>query len=190
MRHAGAIFLGRYTPEAMGDWYIAGAQPCAAHLAHGAVLPRVSRCWTSAKRTTLLGLDAKSIAALGPEALTLAESEGFNAHGPLHCGAAPIAKVDGAWISRLSAITLDEHSVVQRSRAIEQEREVAIYDLLESQSVQAVEGSSGGPYHLTLGVEETRLALDILLEDGTPYGKVLLSLAPLRKTIKDYFLGL
>lgn len=88
---------------------------------------------------------------------------------------------------RLSAITLDEHSVVQRSRAIEQEREVAIYDLLEANLFKP-EGSPGGPYRLTLGVEETRLALDIFLEDGTPYGKVLLSLAPLRKTIKDYFL--
>ena len=88
---------------------------------------------------------------------------------------------------RLSAITLDEHSVVQRSRAIEQEREVAIYDLLEANLFKP-EGSPGGPYRLTLGVEETRLALDIFLEDGTPHGKVLLSLAPLRKTIKDYFL--
>lgn len=87
----------------------------------------------------------------------------------------------------MSAITLDEHSIVQRSRAIEQEREVAIYDLLEANTFKP-EGSSGGPYHLTLGVEESRLALDIFLEDGTAYGKVLLSLAPLRKTIKDYFL--
>jgi uncharacterized protein (UPF0262 family) len=88
---------------------------------------------------------------------------------------------------RLSAITLDEQSVVQRSRAIEQEREVAIYDLLEANLFKP-DGSPGGPYHLTLGVEETRLALDIALEDGTPHGKVLLSLAPLRKTVKDYFL--
>lgn len=88
---------------------------------------------------------------------------------------------------RLTAITLDEHSVVQRSRAIEQEREVAIYDLLEA-NVFKPDGSPGGPYHLTLGVEETRLALDISLEDGTPHGKVLLSLTPLRKTVKDYFL--
>lgn len=88
---------------------------------------------------------------------------------------------------RLTAITLDEQSVVQRSRAIEQEREVAIYDLLEA-NLFKLAGSSGGPYHLTLGVEETRLALDITLEDGTPHGKVLLSLAPLRKTVKDYFL--
>jgi uncharacterized protein (UPF0262 family) len=88
---------------------------------------------------------------------------------------------------RLSAITLDEYSVVQRSRAIDQEREVAIYDLLEANLFKP-EGSSGGPYHLILGVEETRLALDIFKEDGTPHGKVLLSLAPLRKTVKDYFL--
>lgn len=88
---------------------------------------------------------------------------------------------------RISAITLNERSVVQRSRAIEQEREVAIYDLLE-ENLFKPEGSSGGPYHLTLGVEETRLALDITLENGTPHGKVLLSLAPLRKTVKDYFL--
>jgi uncharacterized protein (UPF0262 family) len=88
---------------------------------------------------------------------------------------------------RLTAITLDEHSVVQRSRAIEQEREVAIYDLLEANMFRP-EGSPGGPYRLTLGMEENRLALDIALEDGSPHGKVLLSLAPLRKTVKDYFL--
>jgi uncharacterized protein (UPF0262 family) len=88
---------------------------------------------------------------------------------------------------RLSAITLDEQSVVQRSRAVDQEREVAIFDLLEANMFKP-EGSAGGPYHLTLGVEESRLAMDISLGDGTPHGKVLLSLAPLRKTVKDYFL--
>ena len=88
---------------------------------------------------------------------------------------------------RLSAITLDEASVVNRSRAIEQEREVAIYDLLDANSFQ-LEGSPGGPYHLTLGLEESRLVLDIRLEDGSEHARVLLSLTPLRKTVKDYFL--
>ena len=88
---------------------------------------------------------------------------------------------------RLSAITLDEASVVHRSRAIEQEREVAIFDLLEANSFR-LEGSAGGPYHLTLGLEENRLVLDVRLEDGADHGRVLLSLAPLRKTVKDYFL--
>ena len=88
---------------------------------------------------------------------------------------------------RLSAITLDEASVVVRSRAIEQEREVAIYDLLDANVFQP-EGSPGGPYQLTLGVEESRLVLDIRLEDGSDHARVLLSLTPLRKTVKDYFL--
>ena len=88
---------------------------------------------------------------------------------------------------RLSAITLDEASVVVRSRAIEQDREVAIYDLLEANVFQP-EGSPGGPYQLTLGVEESRLVLDIRLEDGAEHARVLLSLTPLRKTVKDYFL--
>jgi len=88
---------------------------------------------------------------------------------------------------RLSAITLDEASVVYRSRAIEQEREVAIYDLLEKNSFRP-EGSDGGPYHLRLGLEEARLVLDVALEDGSPHGRVMLSLTPLRKVVKDYFL--
>ena len=88
---------------------------------------------------------------------------------------------------RLSAITLDEASVVYRSRAVEQEREVAIYDLLEA-NVFKPEGSPGGPYHLHLGMEDNRLVLDISREDGSEQGRVFLSLAPLRKTVKDYFL--
>lgn len=88
---------------------------------------------------------------------------------------------------RLSAITLDETSVVHRSRAIEQEREVAIYDLLEA-NLFKLEGSPGGPYHLMLGMEENRLVMDIRLQDGAEHARVLLSLTPLRKTVKDYFL--
>jgi uncharacterized protein (UPF0262 family) len=88
---------------------------------------------------------------------------------------------------RLSAITLDEGSIVRRTREIEQERDIAIYDLLESNSFRP-EGSHGGPYKLVLGVEENRLTFDIALEDGTPHGKVMLSLTPFRRVIKDYFL--
>jgi uncharacterized protein (UPF0262 family) len=88
---------------------------------------------------------------------------------------------------RLSAITLDEASVVTRTPAIEQEREVAIYDLLEA-NVFKPEGSPGGPYRLILGAEESRLVLDVRLEDGSEHVRVQLSLAPLRKTVKDYFL--
>ena len=88
---------------------------------------------------------------------------------------------------RLSAITLDERSIVRRTREIEQERDVAIYDILEANSFRP-EGSQGGPYKLVLSVDENRLVFDILLEDDAQHGKVMLSLTPLRRVIKDYFL--
>ena len=88
---------------------------------------------------------------------------------------------------RLSEIVLDERSIVRRTREIEQERDIAIYYLLESNSFTP-DGSNGGPYRLVLGIEENRLTFDIQLEDGTPHGKIMLSLTPFRKVIKDYFL--
>jgi uncharacterized protein (UPF0262 family) len=87
---------------------------------------------------------------------------------------------------RISAITLDERSVLRRTREVEQEREIAIYDLLEQNSFQPA-GSPGGPYQLILGAEENRLVFDIRLEDGAEHGRIMLSLTPFRRVIKDYF---
>jgi uncharacterized protein (UPF0262 family) len=87
---------------------------------------------------------------------------------------------------RLVAITLDERTVVRRTRQIEQEREIAIYDLLEANSF-TLAGSDSGPYRLVLAIEENRLVFDIHREDDTPHGKVMLSLTPFRRVIKDYF---
>jgi len=78
IRHAGAIFLGRHTPEAIGD-YIAGPNhvlPTArsARFASGlGVLDFM-------KRTTLVACDERSFAALAPAAIRLAEAEGLEAH--------------------------------------------------------------------------------------------------------------
>jgi histidinol dehydrogenase len=78
VHHAGAIFLGRHTPEAIGD-YIAGPNhvlPTArsARFASGlGVLDFM-------KRTTIVGCDAESLAALAPAAIRLAEAEGLDAH--------------------------------------------------------------------------------------------------------------
>jgi len=75
---AGAIFIGRYTPEVIGD-YVAGSNhvlPTArsARFASGlGVLDFM-------KRTSTLKLDPDSLAALGPAAMALAEAEGLDAH--------------------------------------------------------------------------------------------------------------
>lgn len=85
----------------------------------------------------------------------------------------------------LSAITLDEASVVTRSPAIAQEREVAILDLLDANSFR-VEGSEAGPYELTLGIAEGRLVFDIR-RAGEAHARVALALAPMRAVIRDYW---
>jgi uncharacterized protein (UPF0262 family) len=88
---------------------------------------------------------------------------------------------------RLVAVELDERTVVRRTREIEQEREIAIYDLLEANSF-APRDSAGGPYRLVLAVEENRLVFHIALDDNAPHGRIALSLTPFRRIIKDYFL--
>jgi uncharacterized protein (UPF0262 family) len=88
---------------------------------------------------------------------------------------------------RIAAITLDEKSVVTRNKTIEQEREVASEDLLHANYFHPA-GSPGGPYHVTLGVEENRLILTIALADGSPHGRIVLPLTRFRRIIHDYFL--
>jgi uncharacterized protein (UPF0262 family) len=87
---------------------------------------------------------------------------------------------------RLTAITLDEASLGASSDEIEHERRVAIYDLLEDNSFRPTE-HDGGPYTLQLGISGARLVFDIRLADGTPVIAHMLSLAPFRRIVKDYF---
>ncbi len=78
IRHAGAIFLGCHTPEAMGD-YIAGPN----HVLPTARTARFSSGLSVLdflKRTTLLSCTPQSIAKLGPDAIALAEAEGLEGH--------------------------------------------------------------------------------------------------------------
>ena len=76
--HAGAVFLGRYTPEVIGD-YVAGTN-------HVLPTARTARFASGLgvgdfmKRTSLVRLDAAALAELGPAAIALAEAEGLPAH--------------------------------------------------------------------------------------------------------------
>ncbi len=78
IRHAGAIFMGRFTPEAIGD-YVAGPNH---------VLPTARSARFSSglgvldfmKRSSLITCDAESLGQVGPAAVTLARTEGLDAH--------------------------------------------------------------------------------------------------------------
>ncbi len=87
---------------------------------------------------------------------------------------------------RLAAVTLDEASLGTPNDDVEHERRVAIYDLIEDNKFRPV-GHDGGPYALLLGISGTRLVLDIRETDGTPVIAHMLSLAPFRRIVKDYF---
>ncbi len=88
VRHAGSVFLGRYAPEAVGD-YVAGPNH---------VLPTGRRARFASglsvldfmKRTSFIALDAAAIAAIGPAAVALANAEGLPAHA-----ASVAARLDG-----------------------------------------------------------------------------------------------
>jgi histidinol dehydrogenase len=78
VRHAGAIFLGRHTPEAIGD-YVAGSN----HVLPTSRTARFSSglsVFDFLKRSSVLSCNADALAALAPAALTLSEAEGLNAH--------------------------------------------------------------------------------------------------------------
>ena len=88
---------------------------------------------------------------------------------------------------RLVAVTLDDASIGRSSADVEHERAVAIYDLLEENVFHPVD-HEGGPYALHLSLTESRLVFDIRLSDGTPVVAHFLSVTPLRRIVKDYFM--
>ena len=88
---------------------------------------------------------------------------------------------------RLIKVTLDESSIGRSSPDIEHERAVAIYDLLEENSFAPV-GHDGGPYWLHLAIVGNRLVFDVRLADQTAVVAHHLSVTPLKRIVKDYFM--
>ncbi|UOM32898.1 UPF0262 family protein [Acuticoccus sp. I52.16.1] len=89
--------------------------------------------------------------------------------------------------ARLIAVTLDEASIDRGTPDVEHERAVAVYDLLEENVFRPV-GVGPGPYRLILSIQENRLVFTIRSEAGEHLVAHMLSLTPLRKVVKDYFL--
>jgi uncharacterized protein (UPF0262 family) len=91
---------------------------------------------------------------------------------------------------RIIDVTLDERTILWRSADIEQERRIAIFDLLEDNHFapqRAHADGYAGPYKLNLRVEEGRLAFEITRADGSPLETLVLGLARFRRPIRDYF---
>jgi len=88
---------------------------------------------------------------------------------------------------RLVAVTLDDNSIGRSGPDVEHERAVAIYDLLEENSFDPAHDARG-PFKLHLSITGNRLVFDIRRSNGEPVMAHLLSLTPLRRIVKDYYL--
>ena len=94
-------------------------------------------------------------------------------------------------MSRISHIEIDDSNLPPPTPAIEQERRVAIFDLLEENSFtlprRADLETPQGPYHLSLSIRDRRLVFEIATEDSMPAAAFHLSLSPFRQVVKDYW---
>ncbi|MGB0499474.1 MAG: UPF0262 family protein [Rubricella sp.] len=90
--------------------------------------------------------------------------------------------------NRLTKVELDPAGLAPPTPEVEQERKVALFDLLEENTfAPAGEDVPEGPYHLHLAIKDRRLVFDLRTESGEQAGELHLSLSPFRQVIKDYF---
>ncbi|GAA6199910.1 UPF0262 family protein [Aquicoccus sp. SU-CL01552] len=94
-------------------------------------------------------------------------------------------------MSHIVDIALDDAGLPPPTPEIEQERKVAMFDLLEQNSftLPRREGRAvpEGPYRVTLSIRDKRLVFDIDTEDAQKAAEFHLSLGPFRQVVKDYF---
>ena len=94
-------------------------------------------------------------------------------------------------MSRIVHIEIDDSALPPPTPEIEQERRVAVFDLLEDNSF-AIPKRDGrepvpGPYRLLLAIRDRRLVFEIKTENEDGKAEFHLSLGPFRQVVKDYF---
>lgn len=94
-------------------------------------------------------------------------------------------------MSYISKIELDDRNLPAPTPEIEQERKVAIFDLIEENSfvLPPRDGQTlpKGPYHLALSIRDKRLVFELNTEAGSKAAEFHLSLSPFRQVVKDYY---
>lgn len=88
---------------------------------------------------------------------------------------------------RLISVTLDADSLAAANPDQEHERAVAIYDLIEENDFHPI-GHDGGPYCLNLSLTSGKLAFEVKTESGDAVMTHILSLTPMRRVVRDYFM--
>jgi uncharacterized protein (UPF0262 family) len=86
---------------------------------------------------------------------------------------------------RIIDIELDERTIIRRNEDVEQEKRIAIFDILEGNHFDPA--GHQGPFRIYLRVEDNRLAIDLKDQLGRPLDTIRLGLARFRRLIRDYF---
>ncbi len=94
-------------------------------------------------------------------------------------------------MSRICHIEIDDSNLPPPTPEIEQERKVAMFDLMEENSFSLPNRDDRtvppGPYQLSLLIREKRLVFDVTTESGDKAAEFHLSLSPFRQVVKDYY---
>ena len=90
-------------------------------------------------------------------------------------------------MTRLTHIEIDDSGLPTPTPEIEQERKVAVFDLLEDNTFKLPRDDENGPYKLNLSIKERRLVFDVNTEADEKAAEFHLSLGPFRQVVKDYF---
>ena len=94
-------------------------------------------------------------------------------------------------MSHLSNIQLDDRNLPLPTPEIEQERKVAIFDLLEKNTFELPERANKekpeGPFQLLLAIKDKRLIFDLAGAEGGKAAEFHLSLSPFKQVVKDYW---
>lgn len=186
-KHAGAIFLGIWTPEALGD-YLAGPS----HILPTSGGARYSSGLSVAsfmKRSSVIYAPQSALEALSPHIALLAEAEGLHAHAQSVITRTKEYKMtdEQAPKNSIKEITVDRESIADL--AAKREYEQARFDLMREGRISLKNLSLEGPYSCHLKVTENRqLLITVVGDEGGEVKKetITLYLSALRGIIKDY----
>ena len=95
--------------------------------------------------------------------------------------------VTGEKAEQLVHLSLDDPALTARNADLEHERRVAIFDILENNHFALVDGPSG-PYRLKLSLADRGIVFAISDRQGAALSRIELSMRPLRRNIRDYFM--
>ncbi len=91
-------------------------------------------------------------------------------------------------MSSIAEINIDDSALPPPTPEIEQERRVAVFDLLEDNSFSITRADAHpGPYNVMLAIRDNRLVFDVKAQNGDLAAEIQLSLSPFRQVVKDYF---